>query len=259
MLSILLNHHRILMASVRVELAKRYSGSLLGKLWVVLYPLLFLSIYLFVYMIVFNMQFPGSSRLDYVIFVFAGLIPYIGFMEAVTGGCVSLKQNMHLIKNVMMPIDLIPARFVLVAMVTEMVGLAMLLALVATNGGLGIHLLGLPVILLFQLIMLEGLVLILAPMAVVLPDLAYFVNLAVLLLIFVSPIGFQPEMVPSAFRFVVYANPIYYMVDAFRSTFIGDHPFNWKTFLGYAAFSSGVFLMGSSVFTKLRGSLIDYE
>jgi ABC-type polysaccharide/polyol phosphate export permease len=96
-------------------------------------------------------------------------------------------------------------------------------------------------------------------MAVVLPDLAYFVNLGVLLLIFVSPIGFQPEMVPLPFRFVVYANPIYYMVDAFRSSFIGNHPFNWKTLLAYAAFSSVVFVMGSSVFTKLRGSLIDYE
>src|SRR2546422_11023928 len=97
---LIFKYRAILTAVTRVEFAKRYSGSLLGKLWVVLYPILLLSMYLFVYVVVFGMRFPGASRLDYVIYVFCGLIPYIGFMEAVTSGCVAIKQNIHLIKNV---------------------------------------------------------------------------------------------------------------------------------------------------------------
>src|SRR5262245_35059979 len=103
MLALLINYRKILSAITQVELAKRYSGSIMGKVWIVLYPILLLCIYLFVYMAVFQMTFPGSSRLDYVLYVFAALIPFIGFMESVTSGCVALKQNMHLIKNVMLP------------------------------------------------------------------------------------------------------------------------------------------------------------
>src|SRR5262245_55662843 len=258
-LGTLVKYRQILSASVRVELAKRYSGSALGKLWIVLYPLLLLSIYLFVYMAVFKVQFAGSSRLDYVIFVFAGLIPYIGFMEAVTGGCVSLKQNMHLIKNVMLPIELIPARSVLIAMAGQLVGLVMLIVLITANGGLGMQLLAVPFMFVLQLIMLGGIVLILAPLAVLIPDLAHFVNLAVMLLIFISPIGFQPSMVPSGFQFVVYGNPVFYMIDAFRWGLIKGHPFSGGTLVAYTAFSLGVFVFGSLFFSRLRAILVDAE
>ena len=86
MVRLIAQHSRILSAVTRVELAKRYSGSVLGKAWLVLYPLILLSVYLFVYLVVFKVQFEGGGPLGYAIFVFSGLIPYIGFMEAVSTG-----------------------------------------------------------------------------------------------------------------------------------------------------------------------------
>jgi len=256
---LLLQYRNTLSAVTRVELAKKYSGSVFGKVWITLYPILLLSIYLFVYMIVFKMQLAGSTRLGYVIYVFAGLIPYIGFMEAVTSGCTSLKQNMHLIKNVMLPIELIPARYVFVAMVGEFVGLIMLLVLIAANGGLSLRLFMIPLALGLQTIMLIGLVLVLAPLGVLLPDLAYFVNLAVLLLIFISPIGFTLEAVPSAFSFLIYLNPLFYMIDGFRWVLLENHPFKAISAIGYTGFSIGIFAFGSWFFTKLKRIMVDFE
>ena len=103
-------HARLLAAITRVELAKRYAGSVLGMAWVVLQPALLLSVYLFVYLVVFKMRFQGFSRFDYVLYVFCGLVPFLGFMEAITTGALSIKQNMHLVKNVMLPIELVPVR-----------------------------------------------------------------------------------------------------------------------------------------------------
>ena len=40
------------------------------------------------------------------------------------------------------------------------------------------------------------------------------------LLMFVSPIAFEPSMVPEAMRFVVYANPVYYLIETFRDCLI---------------------------------------
>jgi lipopolysaccharide transport system permease protein len=259
MLARMVSHRKTLFAITHVELAKRYSGSLLGKIWIILYPVLLLSIYLFVYMVIFKMQFAGSGRLGYVIFVFAGLIPYIGFMEAITSGCLALKQNMHLIKNVILPIELVPVRYVLVAMVGQLVGMTLLFALIVGDGGLNIRLLAFPAVLALEAAMLIGIVMVMSPLALLLPDLTHFVNLGMLFLIFVSPIGFRPDMVPNALRFVIYANPLFYMIDAFRWSLLKDHPFSPGFVAAYSAISIFAFGFGSWFFGRLKGILVDLE
>lgn len=259
MLSILRQNSRILVAITRVELAKRYSGSVLGMAWVIVYPILFLAVYLFVYLVIFKMKFPGYSQLDYVVYVFCGLVPYIGFMESVNNGCHAIKQNIHLVKNVMLPIELIPVRYVMVSMVTQVVGMGVLLLLVAVNGSLSIHVAWLPVVLVLQVAFLIGLVWILSGLAVVLPDISHFVNLATLLLVFISPIGFKPDMVPHNLAFMVALNPIYYMLEAFRySLLYGEIP-PLHIAVPYVAMCTLSFGMGAAFFRRFRNVLVDYE
>src|SRR5437867_8229200 len=136
MLQIMLRDRRLLAAITRVELAKRHAGSVLGMSWVVLQPALLLSVYLFIYLVVFKIRFPGFSRFDYVLYVFCGLVPYLGFMEALTTGALSIKQNMHLVKNVMLPIELIPVRTVLVGMASQFVSIGLVLVLLTVDRSL---------------------------------------------------------------------------------------------------------------------------
>jgi len=242
-----------------VEFGKKYSGSVLGKMWLLLYPMLLLSMYLFVYTLVFRIQFPGSSRMDYVIYVFCGLIPYIGFMEAVTSGAVAIKQNIHLIKNVMLPIELIPVRYVLMSMITELISLTLLLGLIIWNGSLTWRLIALPFAVLLQAAMLSGLLWFIAPLGAALPDTSYFVNLAVLFLMFISPIGFRPDMVPAVFRFALYLNPIYYMTEIYRGTLIPGYSVSSFIIFVYVATSIAMFFAGSAFFRRFKSVIADYE
>src|SRR5262249_3987430 len=120
-------YRRLLVAITRVELAKRHAGSVLGLAWVVLQPALLLSVYLFVYMVVFPVKLQNFSEWEFVLYVFCGLVPYLGFMEALTTGALSIKQNIHLVKNVMLPIELIPVRTVLVGMASQLVSIVLVL------------------------------------------------------------------------------------------------------------------------------------
>ena len=97
MVRIMYRYRRMLAAMTRVEMAKRHAGSILGMSWVVLQPALLLSVYVFVYMVVLRTRFEGFSRFDYVLYVFCGLVPYLGFMESLTTGALSIKQNIHLV------------------------------------------------------------------------------------------------------------------------------------------------------------------
>ena len=71
--------------------------------------------------------------------MFCGLVPYLGFMEALTTGAMSIKQNIHLVKNVMLPIELIPIRSVLVGMASQFVSIGLVLMLVAADQSLTWH------------------------------------------------------------------------------------------------------------------------
>ena len=143
---------RTTLASVTIiEIEKKYSGTIIGKMWVALYPLLLLSIYIFVYMVIFRVRFPGYSELGYTLYVFTGLIPYIAMSEALTTSCLSIKQNMHLIRNVMLPIDLVPVRTVLVSMIGKIVSLCILSFLLIYGTEISLKFLLLPVIFFLQI------------------------------------------------------------------------------------------------------------
>src|SRR5438093_13712586 len=117
----------------RIELAKRHAGSTLGMTWVVLQPALLLSVYIFVYMVVLRMRFEGFSRFDYVLYVFCGLVPYLGVMETLTTVALSIKHNMHLVKNAMLSIERIAICRVIVCMLSQIVSFGVVLLLVASS------------------------------------------------------------------------------------------------------------------------------
>jgi lipopolysaccharide transport system permease protein len=259
-MALLIYRYRRLLASItRVELAKRHAGSLLGMTWVVLQPALLLSVYVFVYMVVLRMRFDGFSHFDYVLYVFCGLVPYLGFMEALTTGALSIKQNMHLVKNVMLPIELIPVRSVIVGMASQFVSIGLVLLLVTADRSLGWNVALLPVVVVLQMMWLTGLTWVLSGLTVALPDITYFVNLFVFLLMFLSPIGFKPEMVPQGFAWLLYANPIYYMTEVYRGTMLSGQSPPLFVAATYAVMCIATFALGSTFFGRFRGVLTDYE
>lgn len=259
MVRTLATNARLLAAITRVELSKKYAGSVLGPLWLVLQPALLLSVYIFVYLVVFKMRFPGFSSLEYVLYVFTGLVPYMGTIDAITSGSVSIKQNIHLVKNVMLPIELVPVRAVLVASLAQAVGLSIIILMSALSGSLTWHVLWLPLVWGLHILMLFGVVWILSSIAVGLPDISYFINLFLFLLMWVSPIGFTPDMVPANLAAVLYLNPVYYLVEMYRDSLLfGRLPTLFDAGV-YVALSLGLFAVGSAFFRMFRGVLLDYE
>ncbi|QPJ65318.1 MAG: ABC transporter permease [Candidatus Nitrohelix vancouverensis] len=255
----ILQYKEILWATTLVELKKRYAGSILGFLWVFIYPALLLCLYLFVYLVVFRVRFPGFSEYHYVLYIFSGLIPYLGFMEALSLGTVSVKQNIHLVKNVMLPIELVPIRTVLIGIASQLVSLVILFFMVALDGKLSFHILWLPIVLFLQILFMMGLVLVLSFLAIPLPDISYFVNLFLLLILFISPIGFKPDMVPERLDFIIYLNPISYMAEMYRDCLLfGKFPNLYSASL-YIFFSVATFAVGAAIFKKSKGFLMDHE
>lgn len=250
---------RVLLATAWIELRKRYAGTFLGPLWLLLYPALFLSMYMFLYMVVFKVRFPELSEFSYVVFVFCGLVPYIAMMETSAFAASVIRQNMHLIRNVMLPIELLPARVALTAVMAQIPGLLILLTLSAIDNALTEKALLLPVVLLVELVFFLGVAFWLAALGGLLPDLHAAINIILIFLLFISPIAFPPEMVPESARLVIQLNPVSYLIGLFRAVILGHQALNPGALAASAAISILVFASGFAFFRRFKSYIVDHE
>lgn len=103
----------------------RFTGNILGGLWLVLYPLLFLLMYAAVFVYILKVRMPGLGTADYILVIFSGLVPFLAFSEAFGTGTMSIVANRGLLRNTLFPIELVVARDVIVGHAS--MGLGMLL------------------------------------------------------------------------------------------------------------------------------------
>jgi ABC-type polysaccharide/polyol phosphate export permease len=159
----------------------------------------------------------------------------------------------------MLPIELIPVRGVIVGMASQFVSIALVLLLVAANWELSWHVLWLPLVVFLQVMWLVGLTWVLSSLTVALPDITYFLNLFVFLLMFLSPIGFKPDMLPKGFGWILYLNPIYYMTEMYRDSMLNGR---WPALsIGtvYVVMCVATFILGAAFFERFKSVLADYE
>ena len=252
-------HARILFATSWIELRKRFAGTFLGPFWLVLHPTLFLGMYMFLYMVVFKVRFPDLGEFSYVVFIFCALVPYLALMEAASSATSVLRQNAHLIKNVMLPAALIPARVAVVAMIAQIPGLVILMVLSAIDGSLSVKLGLLPVVLLIQFAFLTGLSFHLAVFGGLLPDLQNGIGIILIFLLFISPIAFPPGMVPESAQLVIQLNPVTYLIEMFRGVLLARQPLNPVSLAVAAAIAGALLITGLALFRRYKAYIVDHE
>jgi len=206
----------LLWQTTRHDIRARYAGSVLGLAWLAIYPMLFLGAYAFIYLFVFKVRFELFDSNEYVVLIFCGLIPFLGFADALGFGVTAVTSNANLIKNTLFPIEMMPVKAVLVSQCTQVMGTGLLLVALALVGRLTYWALMLPLIWLLQLGFTLGCIWVLSSVNVYARDLQNVVAVLTLILMMVSPIAYTVEMVPKELRPLLAFNPLYYMIAAYQ-------------------------------------------
>ena len=254
----LYTHRGILYRVTRNEISSRYAGSLLGAAWVFLAPLLLLSVYSLVYLEIFRLRLPGLSQGEYVVFIFAGLVPYLATAEAIAGGVSAVVANKAVLSNTVFPIDLTPVKAVLISLGTMTVGLTIVVIGTAVTGNIGLPILFLPFVLLMHVLMLIGIVWIISLLNVVFRDIQNLVAVSLMILLIASPIAYAPQMVPGRLRPFLELNPFSYYIFAYqKATILDEYPSPYLI-SGLVVLSVGTFLIGSWFFDRAKRVIIDY-
>jgi len=186
----------------------RYKQAFLGAAWAGLQPL--------IGALAFTVLFNGLADVtvdsdSYFVFALVGFIAWTYFSSALSSGTNSLLWNAELLTKVSLPRIALPFATLLPPLVDLTVGAV--LAIVITliwGGGLSVVglLIGVPVAVVLLLVATMGPVLIFSALIVKYRDTAVLVTFGLQLFLFVSPVGYPPELVPEPWRTIQYLNPV---------------------------------------------------
>jgi lipopolysaccharide transport system permease protein len=200
----------------------RYKQTLLGASWAVLQPLLTMLV-----LSVFLGQFAGvpSDGLPYPLFVYAGLVIWAGWTNALTQATQSLVEQQSLLTRVYFPRILLPLSGVIAALVDVLLSLPVLIGLMIFYGiRPASSAWTLPLFMLLATMAALGIGLWLSALNVRYRDVRYSIPFLIQLWFLATPVMYPASVVPERWQSVYGLNPLTGIVEGFRFALFGGAP-----------------------------------
>ena len=237
------------------DVVGRYRGSVLGIAWSFLVPMLMLGIYIFVFSFVFQARWGGESgnKLEFGIFLYAGLIVHSLFAECLSKAPLLIIGNPNFVKRVVFPLEILPLVSVCSALIHSAFNITVLLiAQLLIHGSLQWTTLLLPVVFLPLIIFTLGASWFLASLGTYVRDVAQFVGLVMTVLLFISPIFYPASVIPEEFRPFLFLNPLTFIIEQTRDVLLVGNAPAWGRLGIYLLISLSVGWIGFLWFQKTR-------
>jgi len=241
------------------DLKSRFSGSVMGIYWSVVNPLLMILIYTIVFSEILKIEFHrGGGNVNFALYMVCGLLPWLALQESLQRGTLSIVGNANLIKRPHFPASLLPIHIVISSLITEAIGLLLLLVLIVAMGyDLGLKCLALPVIVLPQLLFTLGLAWALGGLQVLFKDVSPLINSFLLLWMFMTPIFYPSTAFPDSLHFLLVVNPMVHIVDTYRLLIMmNEWPLPGSLLIAYVS-AVVTFLAGYAIHTWLQPRFAD--
>jgi lipopolysaccharide transport system permease protein len=202
------------------DVAVRYKQTVIGIAWALVRP--FLTMVIFTVVFSRLAKLPSDGAAPYPIMVFAGLLPWTLFSTIVSEGSSSLVSNANLIGKVYFPRIIVPASSAVVALLELAINLALLFALMLWYSyAPSWRIVLMPVFVALAVLASLGPALLITALNVEYRDFRYIIPFIVQFGLYMSPVGFSSEVVPTIWRFWYSLNPMVGVIDGFRWCLLG--------------------------------------
>jgi lipopolysaccharide transport system permease protein len=238
------------------DILVRYKQTAIGIAWALLRPLLTMIVFTVVFGAIAKLP---SNGVPYPILVFAGLLPWQFFSNALSECSNSLIGNSNLLSKVYFPRLIIPTSSVIVSFVDFLISGMILLGLMAWyNFVPSWRIVALPVFTLMAFLASMGAGLWLAALNVQYRDFRFVVPFLIQFGLYLSPVGFSSSVIPEQWRLLYSLNPMVGVIDGFRWAITGQSSVlsGWTTVLSIAVMLA---LFGSGIwyFRKMERTFAD--
>jgi len=236
------------------DIKVRYKQTVLGVVWAVLQPVLTMLIFTVIFG---RMAKIPSDDFPYAIFVFAALLPWTFFANAVSTASLSLVNSANMVSKVYFPRIIIPLSSIGSGLVDLFISMMVLFALMLWYGvGWSANLLFVPILLLGVVFVALGVGTLLSALTVAYRDFRFVVPFLVQIWMYATPVVYPASMVPEKWQWVLFLNPMAGVIEAFRSAFLG-RAFDWSSIGLSMAVGGLIFIWGITYFEKVERRFAD--
>lgn len=202
------------------DILVRYKQTVIGITWALIRP--FLTTLVLTVVFSFLAKLPSEGNVPYPILVFAAMLPWQFFANALTECSNSLLNNANMISKVYFPRLIIPTSAVVVSFVDFLISFMILLALMAWYNFIpDWRILTLPIFIVIAFAAAMGAGLWLAALNAEYRDFRHLVPFIVQFGQYISPVGFSSSIVPPQWRLIYSLNPLVGVIDGFRWAILG--------------------------------------
>lgn len=234
----------------------RYKQTVLGAAWGIIRPLLTMIIFTIIFGRVAKLPTEGTA--PYAILVYAAMLPWQFFANALGEASASLVGNSNLITKVYFPRLIIPASSVIVSLVDFGISfLLMILLMVWYRFVPSGHIVFLPFFIIMAFLASFGISLYLTALNVKYRDFRYIIPFIVQFGLYVSPVGFSSSVVPEKWRLLYSLNPMVAVIDGFRWCILGEQKMYWPGFILSSLVTVFFCIIGIWYFRKTEKSFAD--
>ncbi len=220
-----------------------------------------LAVYTFVFSVVFQARWGGgerTSKADFAIVLFAGLIVHALFAECINRSPGIVLSNVNYVKKVVFPLEILPWVTLGSALFHAVVSVLVLIAFFAVvNLSLNWTVVLLPFVLLPLVILTMGLSWLLASLGVYVRDVGQITAIATTAMLFLTPIFYPLSALPEAYRPLLYLNPLTFIVEQGRGVLIWGNMPDWTGLGVYLIVSFLIAWLGFAWFQLTRRGFAD--
>ncbi len=251
------NRYMIRMMALR-EIKSRYVGSFFGLFWSVIQPIFMVFIYWFIFSLGF--KFKPSGEIPFIVWFFCAFVPWTHFNEMLLSTTNSVIEHKSLIKRTLFPSEILPFIHLVSSGINHLVMLAILgVMMVIQDVGFSFYAFQFVYYWMAMTLLMLGLGWLFACINVFLRDMGQLVTVLMQMWFWGTPIFWNIGMFPEKYHWVLQLNPMYYIVQGYRDSFLYHRPFWAEPNLGayFWGISLFVFLIGAITFRKMKGEFAD--
>jgi lipopolysaccharide transport system permease protein len=239
------------------DISVRYKQTIIGILWAIIRPFLTMVVFTVIFGRIAKLPSDGSA--PYALMVFAAMLPWTLFSNALSESSNSLISNANLIGKVYFPRLIIPAATLVTAFIDFLISFNILVGMmIYYQFAPGWQILLLPCFILLALLASLGPGLWITALNVKYRDFRYIIPFVVQFGLYVSPVGFSSKVVPEQWRMLYNLNPMVGVIDGFRWCILsGNSPIYMPGFLLSLAIITFFLWLGVSHFRKMEKTFAD--
>lgn len=248
----------LILEMAKRDVASHHVGSFLGFFWTFINPLILICVLWVVFSVGFKVA--PAQGVAFAVWLTAGMAIWTMFVEVLNGSTGVIVSHSYLVKKVVFPLNILPVVKLISALATHLAFVLILIVFIIIDGlpfslywFQSLYYLGAMAVLVLGLSWLT------ASLNVFVKDTGQIVTVLMQIGFWATPVFWDIEIMPENLQFLFRSNPMFYIVQGYRDSFLYSVPFwhHWELTLYFWGVTALVAVTGALVFQRLKPHFAD--